>query len=75
MKEPKPNDLLNVPLRWEAVFSETCSYRVQYQGVEARLLINAEFPDGGPFYRLTVGDASIEFDDAPQEWTLPSPAG
>ena len=73
MKTPTPTDLLTVPLLWEAVFSETCSYRVRHEGIDVKLLINTEFPDKGPFYRLTVGDASIEFDDAPAIWTLPPP--
>ena len=73
MKTPNPAALLSVPLVWEAVFAETCSYRVYYQGSVAKLLINSEFPAGGPFYRLCMGDAWIEFDDPPPAWTLPSP--
>ncbi len=70
---PTPTDLLTVPLVWQAVFSQTCSYRARFEGVEVELLINADFPEGGPFYRLTVGGASFEFDNAPTMWTFPGP--
>jgi hypothetical protein len=71
MKIVAPSDLLKIPLQWEAVLSESCSFRTIHDGAEAQLLINIDFPDSGPYYRLTVGSLSIEFDDAPAQWKIP----
>lgn len=70
---PSPHDLLTMPLTWRPVFSAECSYCTEVDGTRATLQINADFPGGGPFYRLEIEDASLEFDDAPSCWVLPAP--
>lgn len=68
----KLTDLLDVPIAWEASYTEICTYRASYEGFDLCLLVNADFPEG-PFYRLFGGDEFIEFDDAPAHWVLPPP--
>ena len=70
---PTPRELLTMPLTWTPVFSADCSYRTEVSGTTATLQVNADFPSGGPFYRLEIDNASLEFDDAPQCWVLPAP--
>lgn len=65
--------LLQEKIVWEAVFEEGCSYRSKFNGVDCIIIINSEFPAGGPFYKLLYQNDIIEFDDPPPSWVMPSP--